>query len=186
MRPEVDLSLVLTGKDGNRLKAAETLFPLLYRELRELADAHLQNERPSHTLQPTALVHEAYLRLVKSGAKVESKADFLHLASVAMRRILVNHARDRNRLKRGGGRGRVPLDDAVALFEERAMDLIALDEALDRLGCIDPRRRTIVELRFFGGLSVQEAAQVVGVSVRTVEAEWATAKMWLRRELTKS
>ncbi|HEY3244806.1 MAG TPA: sigma-70 family RNA polymerase sigma factor [Phycisphaerae bacterium] len=166
---------------------AQDLLPLVYDELRAVAARYLSQEHPGHTLEPTALVHEVYLKLAdQHRAKWKSRAHFLAVAAQAMRRILINHAKSRGRLKRGGPDAlRVPLDDAFAAFETRAIDLEALDEALQRLAAMDSAQARIVELRFFGGLSVDETAEVLGVSPRTVHREWDLAKAWLRGEVCK-
>ena len=167
-------------------EAVGKLLPRVYDELRLLASSYLGGERTDHTLQPTALVHEAYLRLVgQRTVGWTDRAQFFAAAATVMRRILVDHARARKAKKRGGGQSRTPLDDAVAAFEERAFDLVSLDEALQRLSAIDERKSRIVELRFFGGLTIEDTARVTGVAVRTVEREWTMAKAWLRGELTR-
>lgn len=163
------------------MQAAEALFPIIYGELRDLAGRVLRGERPGHTLQPTALVHEAWLRLIgQQDATFNDRGHFLSVAAMAMRRILVNHAKARGAAKRGGGAPVVVLDEALAVFEDRAVDLIALDEAIDRLAEIDDRQARVVELRFFTGLSVDETAQVMDISPRTVHREWLMARAWLR------
>ena len=166
-------------------EALEALIPLVYHELRRIAQHHLRQERPDHTLQSTALVHEAYLRLVRQGpAEVEHRAHFLAVASQLMRQILVDHARGHRAAKRGGG-FKLELNDAMSAEKPQAMDLVALDDALNELAKLDPQQSRIVELRFFGGLSIDETAKVIGVSPTTVKREWATARAWLRRELRR-
>lgn len=166
---------------GGRDKAAlDQMLPVVYEELHRLAERYLSRERPGHTLQPTALVHEAYLRLVdQRRVDWRNRAQFLGLAASMMRRILVNHARDRAAGKRGGGAEAVSLGlmEAVAGVEE--IDLIALEDALGRLGAQDERKGRVVELKFFGGLTIEEIAEVLGVSGATVEREWAFARAWL-------
>jgi RNA polymerase sigma-70 factor, ECF subfamily len=164
--------------------AAQQLFPLLYDALRQLAGRYLKHESPAHTFSPTALVHEVYLKLVDQN-RVEwpGKTHFLAVGAQAMRRILIDHARGRQRDKRGGGRLRVQLDESLTLSPERDADLLAVDEALEKLGKVDPRQAAIVEMRFFGGLTVAEVAEVLGISKRTVESEWTMIRAWLRREL---
>jgi len=172
-------------KGGDR-EAANQLLPLVYDEFRALANHYLQQERRNHTLQPTALVHEAYMKLVdQSRVNWQGKSHFFAVAAQAMRRILVDHARARHRDKRGGGRARVELDEAVALSPQRDEDVLALDEALERLAALDPRQAKVIELRFFGGLSVEEVAEALGVSKRTVEGDWTFARAWLARELKR-
>lgn len=179
--PPIERPESARAPDAAQLNA---LFPLVYEELRRLALAYLRAEREEHTLQPTALVHEAYFRL--SGQRdVDwgNRAQFVGVAASMMRRILVNHARDRRAQKRGSGATRVALDDAVGLVEERDVDLVALDDALVALAEVDPRGSRVVELRFFGGLGVDETAEVLGVSSATVKRDWGAARAWLRREL---
>lgn len=177
--------LLATLTDADRSVAGD-LLPLVYEELRSLAGQHLQGERSDHTLQATALVHEAYLRLMQAdGRKWNDRAHFYRLASTVMRHILVDYARERKRLKRGGEFQRMPLDEAIAVFEERAADLDTLDQALTRLAQTDERLARVVELRFFGGLTVAEAAEALGISERSVESDWSMAKLWLLRELSR-
>ncbi len=181
-----DVTRILRRLEGGDRDAVADLLPLVYQELHRLADAHMDGERGDHTLQPTALLHEAYLRMVdRSRVQWNDRRHFMRAAAVVMRSILVNHARDRKRLKRGGGAVKMPLDETMTVFEERAIDLIALDEALEKLETIDPRKTGIIELRFFGGLSVRETADTLGISERTVEADWHMARSWLRREITR-
>ena len=184
---------------GDQSAMAE-LMPLVYSELRHLAERHLRGERLNHTLQGTALVHEAYLRLInQKNASWQGRAHFIGLASQLMRRILVDHARSRLAAKRGGGATPVSLDqtglvlagtddegagvEALALASNPSVDLASIDSALRRLETLDPEQGRIVELRFFGGLSIEETAQLVGVSPATVKREWVLARAWLRREL---
>jgi RNA polymerase sigma factor (TIGR02999 family) len=164
--------------------ALAPLLPLVYDELRRLADRALGRERPGHTLQPTALAHEAYLRLVAQRApRWQHRAHFLAMAAQIMRRILVDHARARHAAKRAGQRARLTLTGLAAYTPERSVDLEALDEALARLAALDERQSRIVEFRFFGGLSIDETAEVLGISPATVKREWTMAKAWLRRAL---
>lgn len=181
-----DVTQVLAAASRGDEHAAQKLFPMVYDELRALAERYLSDQRPGHTLQPTALVHEAYLKLIGiEDASWTDRGHFFCVAAVSMRHILVNHAKARRSQKRGGGGHRMPLDEAAALIEERAIDLVALDEALTRLAVIDPQQARIVELRFFGGLSADETARVLNVSERTVHREWNVARLWLRGEITK-
>jgi RNA polymerase sigma factor (TIGR02999 family) len=163
---------------------------MVYADLRRLAQVYLRREAPGHTLQPTALVHEACLRLIgNAGAsppRLESGAHLIGVAARLMRQILVNHAHRRRTLRRGGDRRRLDLDPAMAVFEERAVDLVALDEALERLSGLDPRQARIVEMRFFGAMTVEETARALDTSVRTVERDWTMARAWLSRELAKA
>jgi RNA polymerase sigma factor (TIGR02999 family) len=165
-------------------EAPEILVARLYRELRALAAGCLRHERPNHTLQPTALVNEAYLRLAaQSQPAWDGRVQFLGVASHLMREILVDHARTRNRAKRGGGLAPICIEDAGDLAAPE-VDLIALDDALNELERIDAQQRKIVELRYFGGLSIEETAQVLGVSPATVKRDWRMARAWLYRELS--
>ena len=164
----------------------QTLVPLVYGELRRLAHHYLRDERPGHTLQTTALVHEAYLRLQEKGlARFENRGHFFAMAAQLMRQILVDHARGRRAAKRGGGNHKVTLDDACGLMKGRAVDVIALDDALNGLARLDPHQSRIVELRFFGGLSIEETAEALGVSPATVKRHWSTARLWLYQEMSR-
>ena len=166
--------------------AAENLFPIVYGELHRIASAYMRKERPDHTLQATALVHEAFVRLVGTGsdsARFESLRHFVATAAVAMRRILVNHAKARTAVKRGGGEPVFALDEVAAEFNDRSISLLALDESLERLAEMDARQARLVELRFFGGMSFEDCASTLGISVRTVHYEWAHARAWLRGQL---
>jgi RNA polymerase sigma factor (TIGR02999 family) len=179
-----NISVVLEEMKRGDARAADKLLPLVYDEFRALARHYLAQERANHTLQPTALVHEAYMKLVdQTRVDWQGRSHFFAVAAQAMRRILVDHARSRQREKRGGGRARVILDDDVALSPQKDEDVLALDEALQRLAKLDPRQSKVVELRFFGGMSVEEVAQALGVSKRTVEGDWTFARAWLSREL---
>ena len=170
---------------GDTALAAE--LPRVYGDLRELASRYLQRERPDHTLQPTALVHEAYLRLRKQrNVDWSNQAQFLGIAARMMRRILVNHAEARDAQKRGSGATHVSLDSALAVLEREAIPTLDVDKALTRLATVDPRQAQIAELRFFGGLTVPQTAEVLGVSAATVKREWTVAKMFLERELRAS
>ena len=178
--------LVAQSAAGDAAAAAE-LFPIVYEELRRLAASALRRERTDHTLQPTALVHEAFLRLAETpGASWENRAHFVAVAARVMRRVLVDHARGRNALKRGNGEIRVPIDDVDVPAVGQDVDLVALDDALARLAMLDERQARIVELRFFGGLSVPETAALIGASERTVKRDWQVARAWLTRELSSS
>ncbi|MHC4067216.1 MAG: ECF-type sigma factor [Planctomycetota bacterium] len=158
----------------------------VYDELRALARRYLSRQRPDHTLQPTALVHEAYLRLITHRrSQGMDRTQFFWAAARAMRSVLVDHARRRRALKRGGTSRRVPLDQAVTSYDDRSIDLVALDEILERLKATDPRMTRIIDLRFFGGLSEEATAQALGVSARTVRREWRIARAWLHSQLHK-
>ncbi len=177
----------LLGHWGNGDQdARDALIPLVYAELRRMARRYLQRERGDHTLQSAALVHEAYLRLVRQDApQWQNRAHFFGVAAQLMRHILVDHARSRLAVKRGAGAPRLSLPAGIASPERPEMDLVALDDALNLLANLDPQASRMVELRFFGGLSIEEAAVVLGVSPATVKREWATARAWLQREMRK-
>jgi len=185
MTPQEQVTqLLVDWKNGNK-QALDLLTPLVYDELRRLAEGYLRDERIAATLQPTALVHEAYLRLVAQNMPDwESRSHFFGVAAHLMRQILVDNARKHRSAKRGGGAAKVQLDEAVGFAPARSSDVIALDDALKRLEEIDPRKCKVVELRFFGGLSVEETAQALGISVATVGREQRTAEAWLHREMT--
>jgi RNA polymerase sigma-70 factor (ECF subfamily) len=176
----------LLGEIRNGNKAAvDQLLPLVYPELHRIAANYFRRERPDHTLQPTALVNEAYLRLVDQRlAGLDDKLQFLGVAAILMRRILLKHARSRSAAKRGNAAQAVPLEDAMVACEQRADELIAIDEALSRLAALDPEQAHLVELRFFGGLSFEEAAQVTGLSLATVKRRWASARAWLATQVS--
>jgi RNA polymerase sigma factor (TIGR02999 family) len=177
--------LLVSWSRGNP-EAREALICVLYDELRRLARHQLWQERPDHTLQSAALVNEAYLRLVRQEPpKWQNRAHFFGVAAQIMRHILVDHARHRRAAKRGGGIPRLALSPELAPAQEREIDLVALDEALSRLTRMDPRQGRLIELRFFGGLSIEETAVVIGISPATVKREWETARAWLQRELRK-
>ena len=166
--------------------ALDALVPLIYNELRRLARHYLQQEKQGHTLSSTALVHEAYLRLVNQrGVTWQNRAHFFGVASQMMRRILVDHARKRAAVKRGGNAFTLALDDASWAADSRQVDLVALDDALVGLAKLDERQSRLVELRFFGGLSIEETSEVLGVSTPTVKRDWASARAWLFRELSR-
>ena len=172
--------------DGNT-RVLDNLMPLVYEELRRQASRFLRKERAGHTLQTTALIHEAYLKLIdQKNVEWQNRAHFFAIASTAMRRILVDYARERHREKRGGAGGNLPLDEALQISsKEKPIDLVALDEALTRLAGFDPRQARIVELRYFSGLDTDEPAAVLGVSNATVRRDWSFAKAWLRQEIIK-
>jgi RNA polymerase sigma-70 factor, ECF subfamily len=179
-----DVSQLLYAWSGGDPNALEKLTPIVYDELRRLARYYMRRERPGHSLQTTALVNEAYLRLVDyKRMQWENRAHFFAVSSQLMRRILVEHAR-RHNLKRGGGVQQVSLEEAAMVGSGRATDLVALDDAMNTLARLDARKVRVVEMRFFGGLSVEETAEVLKVSAVTVMRDWSTAKAWLYRELT--
>jgi RNA polymerase sigma factor (TIGR02999 family) len=169
---------------GGEPQAANELFPLVYQQLRVIAANHLRQERCDHTLQATALVHEAYLSLVKKEAATwQNRAHFLAVASRVIRHILIDYGRARNRAKRGGNPAKVPLDEGVCGETDRLEEVVTLNEQLSRLQEIDPRQFRIVELRYFGGLSVEEVAEVMGISEKTVKRDWSMARAWLYGQL---
>ncbi len=179
------ISALLRAWGRGDADARDQVLPLVYAELRRRAAAYLRRERPDHTLQPTALVHEAYMRLVgQSRVQWQNRAHFYGLAAQMMRRILVDHAKAHRAAKRPGRAWRVTLDDQIGAIDPRGCDLLALDDALTALSAVDPRLGQIVELRYFGGLSEHEVAEVLSVSRSTVTREWQTARTWLFRRIT--
>ena len=175
--------LLLNWRQGDQ-DAREQLIPLVYAELRRVARRYLRQERPDHTLQSGALVHEAYLRLLREKTpQWENRAHFFGFAAQLMRHILVDHARSRNAAKRGAGVPRLALDEQMALPQSRDLDLLALDDALNRLAELDSQQSKLIELRFFGGLSIEETAVILNISPATVKREWTTARAWLQREM---
>ena len=184
--PNEVTALLEKWSNGNR-DALDDLIPIVYAELRQLARDCLRRERPDHTLQPTALTHEAFMRLIgQREVRWQNRAHFFAIAAQMMRRILVEHARKCRAVKRGGNWTRVSLDEAAGSTEPFDVDLLALDVALSRLADIDARQNQIVELRYFGGLSIEQTAEVVGVSPATVKRDWTVAKLWLRREIQRA
>ena len=182
-----DVTILLSELVRGDEAAASKLFPLLYDELRRLAGNYMRRERGDHTLQPTALVHEAYIKLVQQRSiDWQGRAHFFGIAARVMRTILVDHARGHLRDKRGGGQRLVSIDEVLVFAPEQSLELVKLDEAVERLTKIDPRQGKIVELRFFGGLTVEQTADVLGVSPKTVKRDWSMAKAWLHGELKKT
>jgi len=166
--------------------APERLMPVVYDELRKLAQAYLEGERIGHTLQATALVHEAYIRLVDwKNVSWQNRAHFFALAARVMRRILVDHAREKRAQKRGGGFNKLALEEAISFQQQKEVDLLSLDEALEALAEMDPAQSQIVELRFFGGLTIEETAEAMRISPATVKREWALAKSWLHKRIIR-
>src|SRR5918911_4262143 len=183
--PQQVTQLLAAWGDGD-MAALDKLMPLVYEELRRLAHHYMSGEGPGNTLQTSALVNEAYLRLVdQTNPHWQNRAHFFAISAQLMRQILVDYARKRRSRKRGGDARQVSLDEALIVSEERAADVVALDDALKSLAEIDPRQSQIVELRFFGGLSIEETAEVLGVSPGTVMRDWTLAKAWLQREINK-
>jgi len=182
--PQRLTELLVAWSDGDQ-KALDELFPLVYDELRQVARRQMRRERPGHTLRTTALVNDAYLRLVdQREVRWQNRAHFFAIAAQMMRRILVDHARAKRYEKRGGGAAHVPLEEAAVLVHGKEAEIVALDEALTTLAGIDPRRARVVELRYFGGLSNEEIAEVLKVSPNTVTRDWNMARAWLYRELS--
>jgi RNA polymerase sigma factor (TIGR02999 family) len=183
-RPENITELLASYGRGDK-ESLDQLMPIVYDELRRQAARYLRREQAGHTLQTTALIHEAYVRLVdQRNMQWQNRAHFFGIAAQMMRRILVDHARSKKRAKRGGSDIRVSLGDAEVAAKDQELDVVALDEALDRLARIDEQQSRVVELRFFSGLSVEETAEVMGISKSTVKRDWSMAKAWLHRELS--
>ena len=181
---QTDATALFLAAIGGSEAAKGKFLELSYPELRRIARRYLMRERPGHTLQPTALVHEAYLRMVDQTNLAQNASHFVALAAQMMRRILVNHALSRRAEKRGGGEHHIPLeDDLPVACDAPSVDALALDEALSELEVLDARQARVVELRYFGGLSIEETAVTLSVSTATVKREWLTAKLWLRRRL---
>ena len=181
-----DVTQLLMAWSNGEQDALEHLIPLVYNELHRLAHRYMERERPGHTLQSTALVHEAYQRLINfKDVSWQNRAHFFAVSAQLMRRILVDYARSRRYSKRGGEWRQVPLNEAVAVFRDRRTDIVALDDALRTLAGIDPRKGRVVEMRFFGGLSIKETAEVLKVSPETVLRDWRLAKVWLLQQLSK-
>jgi RNA polymerase sigma-70 factor (ECF subfamily) len=182
-----DITRILRNWSGGDRAAFDALMPLVYEELHRQASRFLRRENHDHTLQTTALIHEAYIKLIdQRNTDWQNRSHFFAIASQAMRRILVDHARTKHRDKRGGHDRKLPLDEAMAVIDdERSVDLIALDEALTRLEAIDPQQSQVVELRYFSGMSLEDTADVLKISRSTAARDWAMAKAWLHRELTR-
>ena len=179
-----DITELLIAAEAGTSDALDRVFPLVYEELRDLAERSFRAERPDHTLQTTALVHEAYLRLVSAPSLTwQNRRHFFGIAAQAMRQILVEHARRRGAEKRGAGRF-VTLDDDAAAAPNGAADILGVDEALERLNAVAPRAARVVEMRYFAGLSIEQTAETLGVSAATVKRDWLTARAWLQRELS--
>jgi len=182
--PHSVTALLLDWSDGNK-ESLDKLIPVVYHELRRQSARHLRRERREHTLQTTGLIHEAYLRLIdQKNVRWQNRAHFFGIAAKLMRQILVDHARKNQAAKRGGMDIKLSLEEATLISKGRDMNLMALDEALTRLATIDPRKGRVVELRYFGGLTMDETAEVLEVSLATTKHDWSMAKAWLRRELS--
>lgn len=186
-QPQPDVTQLLVNWSRGDRAALEQLTPLVYGELRRLASRYLRRERPGHTLQSTALVHEAYLRLIdQRSVHWQNRAHFFGIAARLIRRILVDHARSHHAQKRGADAPMLSLDEAIATPQKRDLNLVALDDALERLAQFDPQQSRVVELRFFTGLSIEETAEVLGISPATVKRDWVAAKAWLYRAIAGS
>lgn len=184
MEPSDNLTKLLDDWSSGDQQALERLMPLVYAELHRIARRTWSKQQPGHTLQPTILIHEAYLKLVGQKERAfQNRTHFYAVAAMAMRQVLVNHAEARLSAKRGGGKNTVPLDEVQAASLKEAKDVLSLHEALRRLSDLDPRKSQVVELRYFGGLSIEETAEALGVSTITVTRDWQTARAWLAREL---
>jgi len=184
--PHEVTQLLIAWSNGDKA-ALNKLMPLIYDELRQLARHYMSRERAGHTLQTTALVNEAYVRLVnRKGVHWQNRAHFFAIAAQLMRSILVDHARSHAYAKRGGGARKIALDDAMVISQQRAAEVVALDDALKRLAEIDPLQSRLVEMKFFGGLTIEETGEVLGLSPATIKREWSTAKAWLYHELSKN
>jgi RNA polymerase sigma factor (TIGR02999 family) len=184
MAPKTDITELLVDWNNGDKSAMDRLMPLVEKELHRLAHAYMRHENPDHTLQTTALINETYLRLIdQTRVQWQNRAHFFGIAAQIMRRILLNYARDRNRQKRGGKAVHVSLSEAFVIPAEKDREIIALNDALDMLEAIDERKAKVVELRFFGGLTVEEVAEVLKLSTVTVLRDWAFAKAWLSREM---
>ncbi len=178
-----EVTQLLKAMRAGDARAAETLLPLVYGELHRLAKSYMRRERPDHTLQATALINEAYLRLARDDVDWQNREHFIGLAAHVMRRVLVDYARAHKAEVRGGGLQRVELEEGLAISPERTEEVLLLDEALGRLADVNPRQARVVELRYFGGLSVEQIAGVLGIASRSVKRDWAVARVWLFKEL---
>src|SRR6201994_2529408 len=178
-----DVTRLLKAMTDGDPAAADRLLPLVYNELHRLASSYMRRERPDHTLQPTALINEAYLRLTRNSVDWQSHQHFIGVAANVMRRLLVDHARARNAEMRAGGFQRVELEDHLMVAGERSEEVLALHEALTGLEAVDPRKAKVMELRYFGGFSVEEIADILKVSPRSVKRDWALARIWLLRQM---
>src|ERR1700694_922198 len=186
-RTPQNVTQLLIAWNGGDKQALDKLLPVVYDELRRQAARYLRRERPGHTLQTTALIHEAYLRLIdQKSVHWQNRAQFFGIAAQMMRRILVDHARTKHRAKRGGSDIRISLTDATSVTKDPDLNLVELDEALNRLEKIDPQQSKIVELRFFSGLNVEETAAALQISPATVKRDWKVAKAWLYREISRN
>lgn len=176
---------LLIDYSNGKKESLDEMLPLVYEELHRLAEKYLRQERPNHTLQPTALIHEVYLRLIdQHSVNWSNRSQFIGLAAQMMRRILVNHAEAHKASKRGDGFNKITFDESIAFFEDQNLDILSLHKALNKLAEHDEQKSRVVELRFFGGLTIEETAEVLEKSTATIEREWTFARAWLRRELS--
>jgi len=181
------VTILLQAMNRGDKSAADQLLPLVYSELHRLAKGYMSRERRDHTLQPTALINQAYLRIAQQeNVEWQNHSHFIGFAANVMRRVLVDHARERNAAMRGGKQVRVDLDEGIAVSKERSAEILLLEDALTRLEQLNPRQAKVVEMRYFGGLSVEEVASVLGIAPRSVKRDWALARMWLFEEIQKS
>ena len=178
-----EITQLLKAMSGGDPSAAEQLLPMVYSELHRLAASYMRRERQDHTLQPTALINEAYLRMAQGDVDWQNREHFIGVAAHVMRRVLVDYARTHNAEMRGGGQRRVELEEGLAISEGRSEEILSLDEALHRLTELNPRQARVVELRYFGGLSVEQIANLLGIAPRSVKRDWALARIWLFKEL---
>ena len=186
MSDDHDITRLLSELSHGDPQAASKLIPVVYDELRHLAAGYMRRERPDHTLQPTALVHEAYVKLLaQRSVDWQGRAHFFGVAAQLMRRILIDHARGHLRQKRGGEQRKVSLDEALVFSEQQSAEILAVDESLKRLEKVDPRQARVVELRFFGGLNIEETAEVLKISAKTVKRDWSVARAWLYADIKK-
>jgi RNA polymerase sigma-70 factor, ECF subfamily len=178
-----DVTILLKAMNSGDSAAAEKLLPLVYNELHRLAMSYMRRERSNHTLQPTALINEAYLHLAGTNIDWHSRSHFIGVAANVMRRVLVDHARAHNAEMRGGGLQQIELEEGIAISKERSKEMIVLDEALNELEKISTRQAKVVELRYFGGLSVEEIAATLGIATRSVQRDWTLARVWLFKQM---
>jgi len=181
-----DVTTLLRAMKGGDKAAAEKIFPLVYHELHRLAKSYMQRERPDHTLQPTALINEAYLHLISDTVDWQSRQHFIAVAANVMRHVLVDHARARKARIRGGGFQRVEFKEDAVIFDDRSDEVLALHDALNHLEKLNPRRAKVVELRYFAGLSMEEIGNVLNISARSVKRDWSVARLWLFRQMGSS
>ena len=180
-----NVTLLLKAMKNGDESASDKLLPLIYKELHRLAKSYMRRERPDHTLQPTALINEAYMRVARDQIDWQSRGHFVAVAATVMRRVLVDHARDHNAKRRGGGLQRVELDEGLMVTQERSTELLVLDDALNKLEKLNRRQAKVVELRYFAGLSFEEIAAMLDISLRSAKRDWAVARIWLFKEIQR-